>query len=83
MSSIIWDVVLRYGGDMGWLPIVRSDGEEVFRGEWARGYLAAADRGRREMFLRMNERPADDGPQAGISDGLRLLYQTEDDGEAA
>ena len=79
MSSIIWDVVLRYGGDMGWLPIVRSDGEEVYRGEWARGYLAAADRGRREMFLRMNE-PPQDGPQAGISDALRLLY--EDDGEA-
>ena len=79
MSSIIWDVVVRYGGDMGWLPIVRSDGEEVYRGEWARGYLAAADRGRREMFRRMNE-PPQDGPQAGISGALRLLY--EDDGEA-
>ena len=70
MSNIIWDCVVRYGADMGWLPIVRSDNEEVFRGEWHKGYLDAADRAHREMVLRMNEPP----------DGLRALNRMQEDG---
>ena len=72
MSAIIWDCVVRYGADMGWLPIVRSDNEEVFRGEWHREYLGAAERAHREMVLRMNEPP----------DGLRALNRMQEDGGA-
>ena len=83
MSNIIWDCVVRYGADMGWLPIVRSDNEEVFRGEWHRDYLGAAEQAHREMVLRMNEQPPAGMSFDGLAEGLRALNRMQEDDGAA
>ena len=83
MSAIIWDCVVRYGADMGWLPIVRSDGETVYTGEWHKGYLGAAERAHREMVLRMNEQPPAGMRFDGLADGLRVLNRMQEDDGAA
>ena len=82
MSNIIWDCVVRYGADMGWLPIVRSDGETVYTGEWHREYPGAAERAHREMILRMNE-PLAGMSFDGLAEGLRALNRMQEDDGAA